>query len=271
MTADDPLGRLLPRYELAGQRPEIDWNIKPATRKPPRPETMDQAFLVDLSLGGALIEAAGDDATAVGDKIMMRFGDIEGHVIIRHRQDVDNGALLGVEWDVSVDAVDLIKAAVGLVRTTGELPEEWAQAPSPTPEVQSLRRGDDFLRNRLLPRHSLDGQRPRIGWDVKSANPLRRRRTPEKEAVLLDLSLGGALVEVSAPDTHAENDRVNVRLGGVDDHVTIRHRQESGDTVLYGVQWSGSHEMTRVVTRAVEMTVGDTDHRLQTRWESGRD
>lgn len=271
MTPVDPLGRLLPRYELAGQRPEIAWNIKPATRKPPRPETMDQAFIIDLSLGGALIEASGDDANAVGDKVMVRFGDIEGHVIIRHRQDIDAGVLFGVEWDVSIDALDLIKTAVGLVRATGELPDQWTQSESPTPEVQSLRRGDDFLRNRLLPRHSLSEQRPRIGWDVKSANPLRRRRTPDKEAVLLDLSLGGALVEVSAPDTHSVNDVITVRLGGVDDHVTIRHRQESGDTVLYGVQWSGSYEMARVVTRAVEMTVGDTDHRLQTRWESGRD
>ena len=271
MTPDDPLGRLLPRYELTGQRPEIDWNIKPATRKPPRPETMDQAFIIDLSLGGALIEAAGDDANAVGDKVMVRFGDIEGHVIIRHRQDVDAVVLFGVEWDVSIDALDLIKTAVGQVHATGELPDQWTQSESPTPEVQSLRRGDDFLRNRLLPRHSLEEQRPRIGWDVKSANPLRRRRTPDKEAVLLDLSLGGALVEVSAPDTHSVDDVITVRLGGVDDHVTIRHRQESGDTVLYGVQWSGSYEMAQVVTRAVEMTVGDTDHRLQTRWESGRD
>ena len=114
-------------------------------------------------------------------------------------------------------------------------------------------------------------RQPRIGWDVKLVNPVLRRREARKEAIVLDLSLGGALIEVSAPDTHEADDVVIVRLGGVDDQVVIRHRQESGDAVLYGLEWGGSYEFSQAVAKAVQMARGDSEDKLRTRWESGRD
>jgi len=271
MTPTDPLGRLLPRYEISAQRFEIDWNVKPGKRKPDQPETVDRAVIVDLSLGGALIQAGRDSEHVVNDTVTVRFGGVDGQVIIRHRQEAEDAVLYGVEWDVSIDALELIKTAVGFVRMSGELPPQWEEAQSPALDVQPPRLATDFLRDRLLPRYSLANQQPRIGWDVKLVNPVLRRREARKEAIVLDLSLGGALIEVSAPDTHEADDVVIVRLGGVDDQVVIRHRQESGDAVLYGLEWGGSYEFSQAVAKAVQMARGDSEDKLRTRWESGRD
>ncbi|MFT5203090.1 MAG: hypothetical protein ACI9C1_002487 [Candidatus Aldehydirespiratoraceae bacterium] len=92
--------------------------------------------------------------------------------------------------------------------------------------------------DRLLPRHELADRRP-LSWNVR----LERKSFLKKEevstpAVIRDLSLEGALVEVPATDEIEPGTRVHVRFLDLNGVVEVRHRRVSEEGyVLYGVRF----------------------------------
>ena len=91
--------------------------------------------------------------------------------------------------------------------------------------------------DRLMPRHDLP-QALTIRWDTA-----RKRGRPGRdvgwEAVIRDLSLNGALIEVDGDRTNAVGEHVRIRLGGLEGTVEVRHRAEAteGHGQLYGVSF----------------------------------
>lgn len=129
MDSEKPVDRLLPRHSLGAQRPQIGWNVRPARRLPPRPETVAAGVIVDLSLDGALVEVADTEQHEIDDIVVVRFGGIDGRVVIRHRQDGDGTVRYGIQWTGSNDMKRVIEQAVGMVRGhNGELRARWEDA-----------------------------------------------------------------------------------------------------------------------------------------------
>ena len=126
MDLEKPVDRLLPRHPLGDQRPQIGWNVQPANRMRRRPETVETAFILDLSLDGALIEATGSDEHTVDDVVTVRFGGVDGQAIIRHRHEVDDVVRFGIQWLGSAALQAVVEKAVEMVRGhNGELRARW--------------------------------------------------------------------------------------------------------------------------------------------------
>ena len=120
------LDRLLPRYSLREHRLQIGWNVQSVRLRRRLHETVEKAFLIDLSLGGALIEAQNSVKPAVGDVVTVRFGGVDGQAIIRHRREADRLAYFGIQWLESAELRPVIEKAVGMVRGgDGELRARW--------------------------------------------------------------------------------------------------------------------------------------------------
>lgn len=126
--------------------------------------------------------------------------------------------------------------------------------------------------DRLLPRHPVRPRRVELEWDVRRPRRIVRKR-PERwfVAEIVDLSLDGALVEVSVDAEHTVDDIVTLRLAGAEGRAVIKHRRmgDPGPSWLYGVQWVKSPELKRAVDSAVEQLRENPSQVRQT-WEQRR-
>lgn len=108
--------------------------------------------------------------------------------------------------------------------------------------------------DRLLPRHesatSLD-----LSWNVRVARSGRFKKHREEmfdPAVIRDISLEGALVEIADVHEHEVGERVAVRFQGLDGTAQIRHRRPGRDgSLLYGVRFLPDPEFNDAVDTAV--------------------
>lgn len=122
--------------------------------------------------------------------------------------------------------------------------------------------------DRLLPRHQ-----PRdivqFGWNVVPERRFPKRAEQVTMATIVDLSLGGALIDVPGPCRHEAGEVVAVRFGGVDGAATVRHCRESDDRpgmTRYGVEWRPGHELAAMIERAVT-TIRGREAELRHAWE----
>jgi hypothetical protein len=126
--------------------------------------------------------------------------------------------------------------------------------------------------DRLLPRHEVAPMRATLEWDVRTERSGFKRHEVADEAVVVDLSLEGALIEVpkSGPE-RAKGDVVCVRLGGASGEATVRHRRESDDatTWLYGIEWAGGGELRDAVENGVEQIRANATA-VRRAWEAQR-
>ena len=129
MDLEKPVDRLLPRHALGEQRPQIGWNVQPANRLRRRSESVEMAFILDLSLDGALIEAAAADDLTIDEIVTVRFGGVDGRAIIRHRQESDGAVRYGIQWLGATELRAVVEKAVEMVRGhNGELRARWEEA-----------------------------------------------------------------------------------------------------------------------------------------------
>ncbi|MEM7140000.1 MAG: PilZ domain-containing protein [Actinomycetota bacterium] len=105
--------------------------------------------------------------------------------------------------------------------------------------------------DRLLPRHRAEGD-VTLEWNVRMARTgLFKKEERSATAVIRDLSLEGALVEVHDGAAHEPGDEVIVRFDGLEGTATVRHAQADGDTVLYGVRFTPETEFNAAIDLAV--------------------
>ena len=125
--------------------------------------------------------------------------------------------------------------------------------------------------DRLLPRHEVAPIRATIEWDVRTKRVKLKREEVADEAVVVDLSLEGALIEAPSTSKHEKGDVVEVRLGGAAGQATIRHVRlgDGGDTWLYGVKWILSPELREAVENGVEQ-LRESAGELRRAWEEQR-
>lgn len=126
--------------------------------------------------------------------------------------------------------------------------------------------------DRLLPRHPVQPRRVEIEWDVRQPRRIVKKRAERSfVAEIVDLSLDGALVEVSVDAEHSIDDIVVLRLGGATGRAQIKHRRmgDPGPSWLYGVQWIKSPELKAAVDVAVEQLREDPG-RVRQSWEQQR-
>jgi PilZ domain len=114
-----------------------------------------------------------------------------------------------------------------------------------------MRSGAQHL-DRLLPRHP-GGTGLDFAWNVHEARAgLFKKEETFSRAVIRDLSLDGALVEVPAGEEHEIGDRVDVRFEGMDGHAEIRHRNDGPDgSHIYGVRFIPEDGFGAAVNKAV--------------------
>jgi len=116
---------------------------------------------------------------------------------------------------------------------------------------------------RLLPRYELDKPILNITWH----GDLRRSLSANKnkpDAAVINLSLEGALVEVSGPRTQTVDDVVYVQLHDTcstgikaSGKAVVRHYQESEHAVRYGLRWERSGALTTVLDASVAYLRGE--------------
>lgn len=92
--------------------------------------------------------------------------------------------------------------------------------------------------DRLLPRHEA-APALELSWNLRMA---RKRLLGKEEAyshaMIQDLSLEGALVEVPASQVHELGTRVHLRFRGAEGHAVICHRREGREGYfLYGIRF----------------------------------
>lgn len=112
--------RLLPRYILDNPI-SIEWDIsptswlQPAQRLRPHKEP-GKAFIIDLSLEGALIETD-FSKHAIGDLVPIKAGDVEGRArIIHKRQTGERSYLYGITWESPQELFHHISNIIGHLR-----------------------------------------------------------------------------------------------------------------------------------------------------------
>jgi len=107
--------------------------------------------------------------------------------------------------------------------------------------------------DRLLPRHESPGS-INVDWHVHMARDgLFKKAEVCTPAVMRDISLEGALVEVDSATRHEVGDRITVRLEGHEGIAVIRHAREGDDSaMLYGVRFLRDEGFND----AIDLTVG---------------
>ncbi len=106
--------------------------------------------------------------------------------------------------------------------------------------------------DRLLPRHEATSGLE-LSWNVRMARKgFRHKEETSHHALIQDLSLEGALVEVPDSQTHEVGTRVDVRFRGIDGHAEICHRRDGGEGyTLYGVKFLPELGFGSVINAAV--------------------
>ena len=125
--------------------------------------------------------------------------------------------------------------------------------------------------DRLLPRHEVAPMRATIEWDVRTERVKFKRKERSVEAVVVDLSLEGALIEAPLSSKHDKDDQVQIRLGGAEGGATIRHFRlgDNRDTWLYGVKWIHTPALREAVENGVEQ-LRENAAELRRSWEEQR-
>ena len=108
--------------------------------------------------------------------------------------------------------------------------------------------------DRLLPRHqsvvSLD-----LTWDVRhERDGMFKKIEVSDVAVIRDISLEGALVEVKSKLNHTVGEKVAVRFREFDGTAVIRHcrdGEEDGGSAFYGVRFIGDRDFVEMLSTAV--------------------
>lgn len=121
--------------------------------------------------------------------------------------------------------------------------------------------------DRLMPRHSLPAALT-IGWNTAPRrNRIGRLVDESSEAVIRDLSLTGALIEVDNPATTATGDTVEIRLGERTGTVTVRRVVPADDEhgELYGVTFKHTDDLKPQFDILIGHLRGDDD-RLRQAW-----
>lgn len=107
--------------------------------------------------------------------------------------------------------------------------------------------------DRLLPRHDT-AEGLELVWNIREERTgFRRREVVFTHARVRDISLEGALLEVSSSEDHKVGDRVDVRFCGAEGQAIIRHRRDGDDgDVVYGVRFVRDEDFAE----ALDLTVG---------------
>lgn len=124
---------------------------------------------------------------------------------------------------------------------------------------------------RLLPRHDTRAAQT-IEWDVQLARRvLHRGKRVGVPGIMHDVSLEGALIEVSEKTDRKVGSHVKIRVLGVDGTATIRHMRDAptGDGTLYGIRFHGGPMLTQAMTEIVS-AFRENNSELRERWESKR-
>jgi len=92
--------------------------------------------------------------------------------------------------------------------------------------------------DRLLPRHEA-ATALQLTWDVREERQgLFKREETSTPALIHDISLEGALIEVESEKLHELGDTVNVRFRGFDGRAVVRHCHPGDNgTVVFGVKF----------------------------------
>ena len=108
--------------------------------------------------------------------------------------------------------------------------------------------------DRLLPRHE-SGDRLPLSWNVRlERKSLLKKEEVSTPAVIRDLSLEGALIEVPTTDVIASGTGVDIRFRDLDGVVEVKHSRVSKDGYMfYGVRFI-PEPMFR---NAIEVEVGE--------------
>ncbi len=125
--------------------------------------------------------------------------------------------------------------------------------------------------DRLLPRHEVAPMRATIEWDVRTERVKFKREERSDDAVVVDLSLEGALIEAPLSSKHDKGDQIQVRLGGAEGGATIRHVRlgDNRDTWLYGIKWNHTPALREAVENGVEQ-LRENAAELRRNWEEQR-
>jgi hypothetical protein len=124
----------------------------------------------------------------------------------------------------------------------------------------------EYHLDRLLPRH--DAERGLdLTWNVRQVRTgFRKTEEQSTPATIRNLSLEGALVEVTATEDHEVGTQVDVRFRGIDGRAQIRHRQPGADgEILYGVRFFPESGLGAVVIEAVGQLRGHAEE-LDSAW-----
>jgi hypothetical protein len=109
--------------------------------------------------------------------------------------------------------------------------------------------------DRLLPRHespeSLD-----LSWNVRvERSGLFKNKGEEisDRATIRDISLEGALIEITDSHHHEPGDEIAVRFRGLDGQAVIKHRRraDGSETLLYGVRFRPDAAFNDAIDEAV--------------------
>ncbi len=126
--------------------------------------------------------------------------------------------------------------------------------------------------DRLLPRRPVDTDVP-IAWDIRRTRRLvGRSHEISDPAQLLNLSLEGALIEVSLPSDRVPGEQVMIAMG--DDRrgrVEIRHARvaKSGDRMLYGVKFIEGAALSGIINHLADTARGNRGELLEL-WNHAR-
>ena len=124
---------------------------------------------------------------------------------------------------------------------------------------------------RLLPRHSAPAALM-IEWDIRTTRRvLSKGQEVSVPAIVRDISLDGALIEVSDDIDRKVGSKVQIRILGIDGTATVRHRRQSpsGDFIRYGIHFRGGPAFVRTITEIVG-ALRKNDSELRKNWESQR-
>ena len=114
--------RLLPRHDVTGEL-ELQWNTGVKKRRFRAPEShVVTAYVRELSLAGALVDAPLPPCLEVGDRLEVRLGGRSAVVEIKHARPsgVANRALYGIEFIDSADITAILNEVVGELRGSKE-------------------------------------------------------------------------------------------------------------------------------------------------------
>ena len=102
---------------------------------------------------------------------------------------------------------------------------------------------------------------------VPGRKPWQRRARPNPQALVVDLSITGARVEVRGGPPLPVGTRVTIGLDGAAGACVVRRCEQRGDSTLYGVQFT---HLGAALTSRINSLIADDDGTLEERWRRAR-